>query len=98
MSIRCDGAEPPTPVDVVTLIPVGSLEDGFKLPYKENVIDSGSQVSPAIENDDKECMSPNCKNDDNLESGKNAEKVDTPSQTDVECPGHTSIRLEDKQD
>jgi hypothetical protein len=82
--------------EVLTPKPVGSHEDGSKKQCKEDTIDPGSQVPPAIKNGDKECTSPNCNNSDHLESEKNAAKGDTPSQTDAERPGQTSKRPEDK--
>jgi hypothetical protein len=84
--------------DVLTPKPVGPLEDGSKKPCKEDTINPGSQVPPAIKNGDKECTSPNCNNGDHLESEKNAATGVTPSHTDVERPGQTSTTPEDKQE
>jgi hypothetical protein len=49
-------------------------------------------------NDDSECPSPSCRNDDYLKFGDSAVDVDSLSKSDVECLGQTSKINDDPQE
>lgn len=52
--------------------------------------DFGNQVLTVTVNDDMECPSTGCRNDDCLKFGDSAVGVDLLSKSDVECLGQTS--------
>jgi len=57
----------------------------MELPLKDEMNDTGNQISQTIVSVGKEGPSPNCKNDGHPESGASAAEVDSLSQTDEEC-------------
>jgi hypothetical protein len=60
--------------------------------------DFGDQVLPVTVNDDMECLSPSCRNDDNLKLGDSTVDVDSLSKTNVECLRQTSKINDDPQE
>ena len=60
--------------------------------------DFGDQSLPVTVNDDTECLSPGCRNDDCLKFGDSAVGVEFLSKIDVECLGQTSKVNDDPQE
>jgi len=60
--------------------------------------DFGNQVTPVTVDDDTECQSPSCGNDDYLKFGDGAVDVDSLSKTNVECLEQISKITDDPQE
>jgi len=60
--------------------------------------DFGNQVLPVIVNDEMDCQSSGCRNDDCLKFGDSAVGVDFLLKIDVECLGQTSKVNDERQE
>lgn len=70
----------------------------IKLPWRDEMMDPGNQVTLVRVNDDMEYTNPSCKNDGQLEYRRNAKEMDSLPQVTMECPEQTSKRDSNQQD
>ena len=70
----------------------------IKLPWRDEMMDPGNQVTLVRVNDDTEYTNPSCKNDGQLEYRRNAKEMDSLPQVTMECPEQTSKRDSNQQD
>ena len=70
----------------------------IKMPWRDEMMDPGNQVTLVTANDDTEYTNPSRKNDGQLEYGGNAEEMDSLPQVITEGPEQTSKSDSNQQD